>query len=160
MSCSTAFRATQGEIESFDRPFASGMTWKDVLLQENFRVDPCLILGNTGEGLHINVHPAAHANAPYQEFAFLVVIWLGALPHPVFCSDLAELLPLLRNLLPLVEFSLRTEGETGRRQPSEVVPSLSSVLGGNAALQVASTYSEPRCEQIETKAAATDTNTG
>src|SRR5579884_3985318 len=111
MSAFQAFQIQEGNLIPFDPPWGSEETWMDLLKRQHYREEIGLALGRKNAGLRIEVHEAQTYDSRYLDFAFLILIYLGRTPHPVFCRDLSELLPFLQGLVPLIEAEMRCAGE-------------------------------------------------
>lgn len=129
-----AFQAKQGQLEPYDVAWGSGQTWMDVLERERFRSEASMTLGREAGGLRVEVHEAESLEAPYQEFAFVALVFVGNTAYPVFCPDLIELLQFLQSLVSIIELDLRCVGEAAlasrltekapHHQPFEATPRL------------------------------------
>ena len=116
MSVYTAFQFENGEFVAVDRPWASGLTWRDILDHEHFRKDVSMALGRPHGGLRVEIHEAEDPSQPYQEFTFLALVRLGETAHPIFCRDLPNLLQFLQQIVPLIELDLKCTSEVAGLQ--------------------------------------------
>jgi len=114
------------------------------MMRQHYCEEISLALGRRNSGLRIEVHEAQTYDSRYLDFAFLIVIYIGRTPHPVFCRDLSELLPFLQGLVPLIEAEVRCAGEVTllerlssierRSEPAAAAEDVLSVFERNEAI--------------------------
>ena len=151
MSAFQAFEIREGNLAPLDPPWGREETWMDFLIRQHYREETSLALGRRNSGLRIEVLEAQTYDSRYLDSAFLILIYIGRTPHPVFCRDLSELLPFLQGLVPLIEAEVRCASEETllerlssvdyRPEPVARPREMPSVLGPNESIPSRGTLS-------------------